>query len=94
MAMKRPLIAIVAVVVWSLALRAQEPAFDAASVKPSPPPETTPVVSAGPQQGGRWIATNADIIWLVRGAYPEFAMRGRIVAAPGVERPLRCQREG
>lgn len=60
-----------------MALSAQQPAFEVASVKPSPPIDTTPVVRFGPQPGGRWIATNATLAMLIEYLYPEYSLHGR-----------------
>jgi uncharacterized protein (TIGR03435 family) len=57
-------------------------AFEVASVRASPPPETTPTLSVGPQPGGRWVARNATVLWLVRAAYPEFDREGQISGGP------------
>ena len=48
---------------------AQSPApaaFEVASIRPSPPPETTPIVSMGSRPGGRWSAENVTVVDLLR----------------------------
>lgn len=44
-------------------LAAQGPAFEVASIRPSAPStDITPTVRNGPQPGGQWIASNADVM--------------------------------
>jgi len=56
--------------------------FEVASIKPSPPPETTPIVSILSRPGGRWSAENVTVVDLLRYAYPEYSSDGQIVGAP------------
>jgi uncharacterized protein (TIGR03435 family) len=63
---------------------AQAPAFDAASIKPSPPPPVgfSPVVRIGPQPGGRWIATMSTVFDLLRSLYPQNYFNGHDFGGP------------
>jgi uncharacterized protein (TIGR03435 family) len=81
----RVLVSLAAVAVVS----AQEPRrFDVASVKVSPPlPQGGARVIAGsPQRGGRWVSENAPLIDILRAVYPEYRLRGQIVAPDWVTR--------
>lgn len=56
-------------------------AFEVASVRPSPPTDSTPVVWARPQPGGRWTASQADISYIVSQVYG-YELPGQIVGLP------------
>ena len=59
------------------------PAFDVASVKPSPPPTGGPMfVTYGPRAGGQWLAQNAPFLMILRSAYPDFSQPGQIAGGP------------
>ena len=74
---------------------AQAPAFDAASIKPSPPPQVgfSPVVRIGPQPGGRWIATMSTVFDLLRSLYPQNYFNGHDFGGPDrARRPRKPRR--
>jgi uncharacterized protein (TIGR03435 family) len=77
---------------WTAALvfaQAPEPRrFDVASVKISPPlpPGGAQVIAGSPQRGGRWISRNAPLIDILRASYPDYRLRGQIVAPDWVAR--------
>jgi uncharacterized protein (TIGR03435 family) len=60
------------------------PAFEVASVKPSPPmtPAGLIVRSGSAQPGGRWVSQNARFIDILRSVYPEYPLRGQIAGGP------------
>ena len=62
--------------------------FEVASVKISPPllPGGSRVVAGSVQPGGRWISQNAPLIDILRIVYPEYRLRGQIVAPDWVQR--------
>src|SRR5438045_1072393 len=61
---------------------AQAPAFDAASIKLTPPLDDSPRVNIGPQPGGRWIATNSTVYDLLRTLYPQYYFRNHSFGGP------------
>lgn len=75
-------IAIAAVLTCGL-LYAQgpSPAFDVASIKPTPP--EPPYTTIGNLQGGRWSPRNVTTLMIVSRAYPEYALPGMIVGGAG-----------
>lgn len=62
--------------------------FEVASVKVSPPlpPGGARVIAGTPQPGGRWVSQNAPLIDILRTVYPEYRLRGQIVAPEWVQR--------
>src|SRR5689334_9830940 len=61
--------------------------FDVASVRASPPlPTGGARVVAGTVVGERWISQNAPLIDILRSVYPDFRLRGLIVAPDWVQR--------
>ena len=79
-----PLVAVAVAVAQS-----QEPQrFEVASVKVSPPlpPGGARVIAGTAQPGGRWISQNAPLIDILRTVYPEYRLRGQIVAPEWIQR--------
>lgn len=78
------LVAVVVAVVQSQ----QTERFEVASVKVSPPlpPGGARVIAGSAQPGGRWISQNAPLIDILRTVYPEYRLRGQIVAPEWVQR--------
>ncbi len=73
------------------AAQSQDPRrFEVASIKVSPPlpppPESVNVIVGTAQPGGRWISQNAPLIDILRSVYPEYRLRGQIVAPQWVQR--------
>ena len=60
------------------------PQFDVASVKRVTlrPGETTQAFPGGIQQGGRWFASYAPLVQILRSAYPEYVLPGQIIGGP------------
>ncbi len=58
--------------------------FEVASIKKSPPPGDGPMmIRLGSRQGERWLANNATLRMLIRGAYaPGYQMEGQIIGGP------------
>ncbi len=81
------LASLVAVAV-AVAQSQEPPRFEVASVKVSPPlpPGGARVIAGSAQPGGRWISQNAPLIDILRTVYPEYRLRGQIVAPDWVQR--------
>src|SRR5688572_13982794 len=65
------------------AAQVPSPAFEVASVKPSPP--NPPTVSLGSLRGlppGQWRALRVNPVQLIAAAYPEYAFEGLVVGGP------------
>ena len=62
--------------------------FEVASVKVSPPlpPGGARVIAGTAPPGGRWISQNAPLIDILRTVFPEYRLRGQIVAPEWVQR--------
>jgi uncharacterized protein (TIGR03435 family) len=89
-----PGVAAVAISIGTLTtpLRAQpqaasppRPAFEVASIKKSPPPDSGGTfIIAGARQGDRWRTSNATLLRIIRSAYaPRYQMDGQIIGGPG-----------
>jgi uncharacterized protein (TIGR03435 family) len=86
--MKSMLRALACVVVAIAGAQTQAPQrFDVASVKASPPlsPGGARVV-AGTVVGGQWVSQNAPLIDILRAVFPDYRLRGLIVAPDWVQR--------
>ena len=86
--MKSMRCALACVVVAIAGAQAQAPQrFEVASVKASPPlPPGGARVVAGTVVGGQWISQNAPLIDILRAVYPDYRLRGLIVAPDWVQR--------
>src|SRR5687768_16972837 len=88
--MRSMLCALASLVAVAVAVaQSQEPRrFEVASVKVSPPlpPGGARVIAGTAQPGGRWISQNAPLIDILRTVYPEYRLRGQIVAPEWVQR--------
>ena len=79
--------AAVAIVLGTVLVHAQAPtrpvpAFDVASIRPTPP--NPPVTGAvGPLPGGRWSPRNVTVAMILNRAYPEYGQPGMIIGGPG-----------
>ncbi len=79
----RNLTVVAAVMASGLAYaQAPSPAFDVASIKPTP--ANPPVTTAGNlQPGGRWSPRNVTVLTILSRAYPDYALPGLIAGGPG-----------
>jgi uncharacterized protein (TIGR03435 family) len=77
------LVGSVAAVSAQVSIEQPAPAFEVASVKPSPPepPRGIPVSALRPRPG-RWLAMRVNLVQLIGAAYPEFRFGERVVGGP------------